>query len=69
MRLIKSKMEDIYQFFYNSETNLFTDECGFIVFNLCEIIQPNIIFLFKKEKRYRTVIDITGKNLVELFYD
>ena len=37
-----------YELFYSSLENIMYDECGFVIFS---IIDPNTLFLFKKNKR------------------
>ena len=61
--------EDAIGLFYVKEWNVFQDEDGFIVWNIFEIISPNDLFLFKKNKEYMLVPHSTIPGvLVELFW-
>ena len=47
-----SALEGVLQFFYDSEENIFYDQCGQIVTNIFEVLTPNDIFLFKQDPGY-----------------
>jgi len=44
--------DGVLQFFYDSEENIFYDQCGQIVINIFEVLTPNDIFLFKQDPGY-----------------
>lgn len=55
--------------FYVPEWNVFMDEDGFIIWSIFEIITPNDLFLFKRNKEYMCVQHCTMKEvLVEMYY-
>lgn len=55
--------------FYDIDTNRFVDEDGFIVWSIFDIVTPNDLFLFKREKDYMLIHhrSIPGV-LVEIYY-
>lgn len=60
---------DAIGFFYDLESNVFTDEDGYIVWNLFEYITPNDLFLFRKLQSYLVVPHREASDLVcELFW-
>lgn len=54
--------EDIL-LFYDEERNVMIDFNGRVVFNIFEIISPNVLFLFKKHKEHMVV---RGRNGVRI---
>jgi len=44
--------DEVLQFFYDSEENIFYDQCGIRVVNIFEALTPNDIFLFKQDPGY-----------------
>ena len=44
--------DGVLQFFYDSEENIFYDQCGIRVVNIFEALTPNDIFLFKQDLGY-----------------
>lgn len=60
---------DVIGLFYDADRNLFTDEDGFIVWSIFELITPNDLLLFRKHEQYMVVPHRSVKNvLVEIFY-
>lgn len=55
------------QLFYDEHNNIIWDEWGEIVFNIFEIITPNVLALFKKQKGYMVTYSTSGQ-LIELVY-
>ena len=59
--------KDVISLYFNEEENVFTDEDGFIVWSIFELITPNDLFLFRKHRDYMTVRHRSLKNVqVEL---
>ena len=50
--IYKMGYDGILQFFYDSEENIFYDQCGIRVVNIFEVLTPNDIFLFKQDPGY-----------------
>jgi len=44
--------DGVLQFFYDSEENIFYDQCGIRVVNIFGALTPNDIFLFKQDPGY-----------------
>jgi hypothetical protein len=60
-------MDDIYRLFFDPEENVFLDECGFIIFDIFSVLNPNIVYLFKLKKEYMFTYGLDGGR-IELFY-
>ena len=60
-------MFDIVNLFYNPETNVISDECGFMVFDIFNIVTPNRLFLFKQQKQHMSTWNDFG-DLIVLYY-
>lgn len=52
--------EDTRALQYDSESNMMYDEDGEIVFNIFSIIDPNTLYLFKKNKKDMEAMSISG---------
>ncbi len=68
-RYMEEAYKDSFGLFYDEERNVFYDEDGFIIWSIFEIISPNDLLLFKKNKEYMLVHHQTMPEvLVELYY-
>lgn len=64
-----NQIVDSVGLWYNIENNVFTDDDGFIVWSLFELVRPNDIFLFKRYQENQIVKHRTQPNtIVELFW-
>lgn len=55
--------------FYDADRNVFIDEDGFIIWSIFEIISPNDLYLFKRNREYMLVPHRSIPTLlVELYY-
>lgn len=61
------KAFDIHELSYDAENNVIVDECGFVIHDIFRIIDPNLLFLFKKNKQSMSRWDSNG-DLVVLRY-
>ena len=61
--------EDVISLFYDAENNVFFDEDWLIIWSIFEVITPNDLFLFKRNKEYMLVRHRSiPELLVELYY-
>jgi hypothetical protein len=58
---------DPYRLYYYPDNNIIVDECGFTIYNIFGIIDPNTLYLFKKNKESVVVRSISGGE-IELHY-
>ena len=59
--------EEPMKLLYNPQKNIFVDECGFVIYNIYEFVDPNTIFLFKEKKEFMHV-EYNGRS-IDLIYD
>ena len=60
-------MFDVCELYYDPETNVLTDACGFMVFDIFNIIDPNALYLFKRNKQHTSTWNKFG-DLVVMYY-
>ena len=66
---MEESFSDSVGLFYDAERNVFIDEDGFIIWSIFEVITPNDLFLFKRNREYMLVQHRTMPEvLVELYY-
>ena len=58
---------DYVSYYYDDERNVMIDEDGTEIFNIFEIISPNMLYLFKTKKQDMFVYGVDGQ-YVELVY-
>lgn len=58
---------DIYQLWFDPDHNKFTDNDGFLIFDVFRYVKPAIVFAFLKAKE-STIIQTGQRTYVELFY-
>lgn len=61
------RMCDYVSYYYDDERNVMIDEDGTEIFNIFEIIPPNMLYLFKTKKQDMFVYGVDGQ-YVELVY-
>ena len=59
---------DVPQYFYDARKNIVFDESGDIVYDIFDIINPNILYLLKTKKENMFVYTPNGE-YVELIYE
>ena len=57
-----------HRIYYDPDLNIMFDQCGFMIFDIFDIIDPNTLFLFKHKKVDVSTYDKHG-NPVILFYE
>jgi len=58
---------DPYRLYYDPETNLIVDECGFIIFDIFRVVSPGVLLVFKARRSYMLAYGLNGE-MIELFY-
>jgi hypothetical protein len=53
--------------YYDEEYNLFTDDGGYIIFNIFAIISPNILAIFKLYQENMVVRGNSGKDVTLIY--
>lgn len=66
--IIDSKIMTSITVFYYPEENLFKDSGGNIVFGMYKLIPPNMIFLFKHNKKSIDFINYKYGIIIKLLY-
>jgi len=53
--------------YYNEDSNLYTDECGFAIYNIHREVSPNMVYLFRSKRDDIIVYGVEGDR-IELIY-
>jgi hypothetical protein len=59
---------DIFHITYSAEKNIFYDEGGYINYNIFNIMTPNEVYLFKRNKE-DVVIQTKSGDIYEIYYE